>query len=158
MQEVYLTRAGADKLRKELDYLKTTRRRELSKEIGAAREHGDLRENAEYDAAKEAQALNETRIGELERKLSNVHIIEDMDLPDDRAYIGATVTVRDLDTDEESEYTLLSVEEADPDRNIISYTSPIGKGLLGHEIGDQVEIETPKRVFVFDVVDIRRDI
>ena len=158
MQEVYLTRAGADKLRKELDYLKTTRRRELSKEIGAAREHGDLRENAEYDAAKEAQALNETRIGELERKLSNVHIIEDMDLPDDRAYIGATVTVRDLDTDEESEYTLLSVEEADPDRNIISYTSPIGKGLLGHEIGDQVAIETPKRVFVFDVVDIRRDI
>jgi transcription elongation factor GreA len=81
-----------------------------------------------------------------------------MDLPDDCAYIGATVKVLNLDTDEEAEYTLLSVEEADPDKNTISYTSPIGKGLLGHEVGDQVEIETPKQVLVFEIIAIRRDL
>jgi transcription elongation factor GreA len=157
MDPLYLTRKGAEKLRKELAE-RETRRRDISAAIGTAREHGDISENAEYDSAKDAQALNETRISQLHGKLTRVQIIEDLGLAADRAYIGATLRVRDTDTGAERTFTLLSAEEAEPDRDVISYQSPIGKGLLGHEIGDEVEIEIPSGILHFEVLDIRREL
>ncbi len=106
--DTFLTRDGYEKLIKELEQLKKVRRRELSKAIGKAWEHGDISENAEYDAAKEAQALNEQRIAELESKLSRARIIEDENIPTDKTYIGATITLKDLDTEKELQYTLVS--------------------------------------------------
>jgi len=101
MDETYLTQEGYQKLVEELGLLKTVKRRQISKAIGEARAHGDIGENAEYDAAKEAQALNEQRIAELEGKLSRVRIIDDIDIPKDQVLIGATVKLKDLDTGEE---------------------------------------------------------
>ena len=113
MPEVYLTRAGYEKLREELEYLKGPKRREISKAIGEARAQGDLSENAEYDAAKEAQGYCEAHIAELEGKLSEVRIIEDMNIPSDKVYIGAIVSLEDLDSGETMQYTMVSPEEAD---------------------------------------------
>jgi len=142
-QEVYLTRAGYEKLFKELEFLKTTERRRISKAIGEARLQGDLSENAEYDAAKEAQGHCEARIAELEGKLSNVRIIEDQNIPSDKIYIGAIVTVKDLDQDAKETYMLVSPEEADFEHNKLSIFSPVGKGFLGKKPGDEVEITVP---------------
>jgi transcription elongation factor GreA len=154
---LYLTRKAAERLRKELAE-REAKRRELATAIGVAREHGDISENAEYDTAKDAQALNESRINQLHGKLTRVQIIEDLGLGDDRAYIGATVRVRDLDAGAERRITLLSAEEAEPDHDIISYQSPIGKGLLGREVGDEVEIETPGGTLRLEVLEITREL
>ena len=106
--EVYLTRAGFHKLQEQLESLKTTERQKIAKAIGEARAQGDISENAEYDAAKEAQAHNESRIAELESKLSNVRIIENENIPSDKVFIGAIVTLEDLDNDEQLTYMLVS--------------------------------------------------
>src|SRR3989338_254714 len=111
--DIYLTRAGFEKLQEELEFLKTVKRRQLAKEIAEARSHGDISENAEYDAAKEAQGLNEKKIAELEHKLSRDKILDYVDIPDDEALIGATVKLKDLDSGDEFEYTLVAEEEAD---------------------------------------------
>jgi transcription elongation factor GreA len=108
-----------------------------------ARSLGDLRENAEYQAAKEAQELNEKKIQELEYKLANAEIIEDLDIPKDEVRIGAKVKLLDLDTNEVEEYTLVSPDEAEPSQGLISVYSPIGKALLGHKVDDVVEIKVP---------------
>jgi transcription elongation factor GreA len=155
-KEVYLTREGYEKLRKELNYIKNVRRRELSKEIGAAREHGDLRENAEYDAAKEAMALNEERIALLEDQLTDVRIIEEMNIPSDKVYLGAKVTLKNAETEGIINYMLVSGLEADIDHGKISIASPIGKGLLGHKEGDLVEIEVPAGIINYEVIKISR--
>ena len=105
---IYLTFEGHERLLKELEFLKTVRRRQLSREIGIARSHGDISENAEYDAAKEAQAFNEKKIAELEEKLSRVQILDDRKIAKDEALLGATVKLKDLDSGEEIQYTLLS--------------------------------------------------
>lgn len=156
MGPTYLTREGYNKLKEELDYLKGPKRHEISKQIGEARAHGDISENAEYDAAKEAQAHTERRIVELEGKLANFRIIEDENFPDDRVCIGATVTVIDIQTDEEITYTLVSQVEADYKKGKISTTAPVGKALLGHEVGDAVKIKTPKGLKKYEIVDITR--
>ncbi len=155
-QEVYLTRAGYEKLLQELDFLKNTERRRISKAIGEARLQGDLSENAEYDAAKEAQAHCEARIAELEMKLANVRIIEDQNIPADKVYIGAVVTIEDLDTHEETVYTLVSPEEADFEQNKLSIFSPVGKGLMGHAEGDEVDIAVPAGALRYRIVKIER--
>ena len=157
MGEVYLTKKGYEKLSLELEHLKTVRRRELSKAIGTAREHGDLSENAEYDAAKDAQAHNEKRISELEEKLSRVCIIEDQDIPDGEVLIGATVKLKDLDTQEELEYTLVSEEESDYEQNKISITSPLGMGLLSHKEGEEVGIKVPAGILRYKILKISRE-
>lgn len=141
--EVYLTRAGLNKLQGQLEELKTTERQRIAKAIGEARAQGDISENAEYDAAKEAQAHNEARIAELEAKLANVRIIENENIPSDKVYIGARVTLKDLDSGEKIEYMLVSGEEADFEENKISVFSPIGKGLLGKKEGEEVAIKVP---------------
>jgi len=154
--DVYLTREGYEKLTKELEYLKTTKRRELSKAIGAARAHGDISENAEYDAAKEAQGLSEKKIAELEDKLSRGRILDDEDMPKDEVLLGATVTLRDLDTGEEVVYMLVSEEEADYTQGKISASSPVGQALLGHKVGSTLEIKVPAGILKYKVLKIWR--
>ncbi len=156
MAEVYLSRAGYEKLREELEYLKVTKRREISKAIGEARLQGDLSENAEYDAAKEAQGHCEARIAELEGKLSNVRIIEDLDIPADKVYIGAVVTLQDLDSGDALTYTMVSPEEADYEQNKLSIMSPIGKGLLGKREGEEVEVKVPAGTLKYKILKIER--
>ncbi len=154
--EVYLTRAGFQKLQQQLEALKTTERQKIAKAIGEARAQGDISENAEYDAAKDAQAHNESRIAELEGKLTNVRIIENEKIPSDKIYIGAIVTLEDLDNDETLEYMLVSPEEASYEENKISIFSPIGKGLLGHKAGETLEIKVPAGTLKYKVKKIKR--
>lgn len=156
MDNIYLTSKGYEKLRKELEFLKTTKRRELSKAIGEARDHGDISENAEYDAAKEAQGLNEKRIAELEEKLSGAQILDDANMPKDEVLIGATVKLKDLISGEEFQYTLVAEIEADFSQGKISVTSPVGKSLLGHKEKETVEIQVPAGVLKYKILGISR--
>jgi len=143
-------------LAEELEYLKTAKRREISKAIGAARAHGDITENADYDAAKDAQGYNEKRIAELESKLAGARIIEDENIPADQVLIGATVKIRDLDTEEEFEYTLVAEVEADYSQGKISVTSPVGSGLLNHKENEVVEITIPAGILRYKILKISR--
>ena len=154
--DVYLTREGFDKLKDELDHLKRIKRKEISKAIKRAREFGDISENAEYDAAKDAQAQNERKIAELEFKLSQARIIDDEDIPKDEVRIGATVSLKDSESGEELQYTLTSELEADFSQNKISIGSPIGRGLLGHKAGDEVEIQVPAGILKYKILKITR--
>jgi len=155
-QEVYLTRAGYEKIFKELENLKNVERRRISKAIGEARLQGDISENAEYDAAKDAQAHCEARIAELEGKLANVRIIEDQNIPADKVYIGATVSLQDMDNGEELKYMLVSPEEANYEENKISILSPIGKGLLGKAAGAEVSLKVPAGMLRYKILKIER--
>jgi transcription elongation factor GreA len=152
----YLTREGYEKLVKELEHLKTTRRRELSRAIGEARAHGDISENAEYDAAKEAQGLNEKRIAELEAKLATANILDDENISKDEVLIGATVKLKDMDCGDVLEYRLVADEEADYAANKISVTSPVGSALIGHKEKDVVEIRVPAGVLKYKILKISR--
>ena len=156
MDAIYLTPGGYDKLNKELDFLKKVRRRELSKEIGKARELGDISENAEYTAAKEAQGLNEKKIAELEDNLSRAQFLNDKNIPKDEALLGATVQLKDLDSGEEAQYTIVSELEANFSQGKISVTSPVGKGLLGHKINETVEIKVPAGILKYKILKITR--
>lgn len=155
-QPIYLTREGYKKIKEEHEYLSNTKRREISKAIGVARAHGDLKENAEYHAAKEEQGHIEARIALLSNHLSHVRIIEDENIPNDKVYIGSVVSLLDVDTDEEIQYTLLSEEEADISQNRISTTSPIGRGLLGRGEGDMTKIRIPSGVKEYEILKISR--
>ena len=153
---ITLTREGRDKICKELDTLKGEKRREIAKALAEARSHGDLSENAEYDAAKEAQAMNEKRIAELEDTLARARIIDEKDIPKDEALLGATVTVKDTSSGEEFDYMLVSEEESDFMENKISVSSPVGKALLGHKVGDEVRIEAPAGTMTYTITRITR--
>jgi len=153
-EETFLTKEGYEKLTKELHYLKTMRRREISKEIKEAREHGDISENAEYEAAKEKQAFVETRILQLETKLSQARIIDSKRIPKDRAYLGATVLLKNIESKEELRYTLVGGDEADSSEGKISIHSPMAKGLLGHKAGDRVEIRVPVGIRKYEILRI----
>jgi transcription elongation factor GreA len=156
MNEIYLTQKGHQKLVEELEYLKTVKRREISKAIGRAREHGDISENADYDAAKDAQALNEKRIAELESKLASARILDNENMSSDEVLIGATVRLKDLDSGEELEYMLVSEAEADYSQNKISVTSPVGAGLLNHKAGEIAEISIPAGLLRYKILSISR--
>ena len=156
MGGMHLTPEGYEKLRKELEYLKTVKRRELSKAIGEARAHGDISENAEYDAAKEAQGMNEKKISELDAKLAVAQIIDSSEMSKDEVLIGATVKLKDMDSGEELEYTIVAEEEADFAQNKISLQSPVGTGLLNHKKGDLVEIEVPRGILKYKILKISR--
>lgn len=158
MQEgrVKLTRVGFDKLKAELRELSTKKRRQIAEDLARARAFGDLRENAEYDAAKNAQAFNEARIAELSDRLSRAEMIDESQMDKTKALIGATVTLQDLDNEEELRYSLVSSEEADFKRNRISVDSPIGKGLLGHQVGEEVAIKVPAGTLRYKVLKIER--
>ena len=131
MEKVVLTREGFEKLSEELNYLKTTKRVEVAKMLETARAHGDLRENAEYDAAKLAKSQLEGRIAILEDKLSRVKIVDPQEMQHDKAFLGGSLKVKNLKSGDTSVYILVSQDEADLAAGKISVTSPIGKGLLG---------------------------
>lgn len=152
----YITRKGYHKLREEMEALKK-RRPLIAQEIKEAREKGDLKENAEYHAAKEEMAHNERRIAEVEAKLGGARILEDQgELPSDKAYIGATVTVKD-DTGSEARYTLVDPAESDPANGMISIHSPIGKSLLGQGIGTAVKVPIGKDGYRLTITAITRE-
>ncbi|MBI2095100.1 MAG: transcription elongation factor GreA [Candidatus Omnitrophica bacterium] len=156
VDKVPMTRQGYDKLIKELEHLKTVKRREIAADIAKARAFGDLRENAEYDAAKNSQALNEKRIGDIEEKLGRVQIIDEARIAGDQVFIGATVRLKDLKDGEELSYTIVTQDEANFDEGKISVTSPIAKGLLGLKEGDTAEIKIPAGVLRYKVLKITR--
>jgi transcription elongation factor GreA len=151
---IHLSEEGLEKLKAELHKLKYIDRPAVVEEIKKAREHGDLSENAEYDAAKEAQVHVERNISELEYKLSRAKVIKRDQVAKGKAYLFAKVTVIDLDDDEEEIFTLVSPEETDPDKNHISIKSPIGQGLLGKEMGDEVAIKVPAGVLKYKITKI----
>ncbi len=153
--DIYLTQEGYEKLVGGLEYLKTIKRRQLSKAVGEARLHGDISENAEYDAARDAQGHNEKQIVELEDKLARARIL-DKNIPGDEALIGATVKLKDMDTKEELEYTLVSELEADYAQGKISVTSPVGLGLLGSKENEIVEIKIPAGTLKYKIIKISR--
>lgn len=153
--DIYLTQEGYEKLVNELEHLKTTKRRALSKAIGEARAYGDISENAEYDAAKDAQAYNEKQVMELEDKLARVRIL-DKNISKEEVLIGAKVKLMDMDTQEELEYTLVSELEADYNQGKISVNSPVGDGLLGHKKNEVVEIKIPAGYLRYKIIEISR--
>jgi len=156
MSDIYLTEEGYQKLVTELERLKTVKRRQISKAVGEARDHGDISENAEYDAAKEDQAFNEKKISELEAKLVCARIYNNEDIPKDRILIGATVELKDLDTEEKMVYTLVSEVEADYRQGKISISSPVGRGLINHKEGEAIEIKIPAGILHYKVLKISR--
>ncbi len=156
MERVYLTRQGYENLSAELEHLKNVKRKEISQAIEQARSLGDLKENAEYHAAKEAMAANEKVIGELEDKLSRVEIVDEAGIAADKAYIGAKLRLVDLDTAAEIDYVLVGSEEADAASGLISVTSPVGKALLGHKENDVIEVEVPAGKLRYRIVKIAR--
>lgn len=153
-ETTFLTKEGHEKLTKELHHLKTERRREISKEIKEAREHGDISENAEFAAAKEKQSFVETRILQLESKLSQAQIIDSKNIPKDKVYLGVTVLLKNLESGEELKYTLLGGDEADSSEGKISVHSPLAQGLLGHGVGDRVEIQVPAGIRKYEILRI----
>jgi transcription elongation factor GreA len=153
---VYLTREKLSAMEQELRELKTTGRKTIAAKIAEARGHGDLSENAEYDAAKEEQQHLELKIARIEATLSRTKIIEAKDLPNDKIYILSKVLLKDLKTQEQCEYLLVSPEESDFDANKISVTSPIGKALLGKKKGDSVEVKVPVGILNYEILNISR--
>ncbi len=150
----YLTQEGYDKLKKQLESLKTDGRKEVADAIAEAREKGDLSENAEYDAAKDAQGMLELKINELEKTLSNARILDQNDLDDSQVRVLSTAEIKDVKTGRTVKYKLVSETEANLKEKKISVTSPIGKGLLGKKVGEIAEIQTPAGSKEFEVVKI----
>ncbi|MDX9758449.1 MAG: transcription elongation factor GreA [Bacteroidota bacterium] len=151
---VYLTRERLMELEKELQVMKGKGRAEMAAKIAEARSHGDLSENAEYDAAKEEQGLFELRISKLEELLSRARIIEKSDLPTDAVYILSDVTVEDLKKGGQFTYKLVSPEEADFEQNKLSVTSPIGRALLKKKIGDVIKVQVPAGTLEYRIVNV----
>ncbi|CAN5279336.1 transcription elongation factor GreA [soil metagenome] len=152
----YLTPEGLQKLKEEVAYLTTHARADISKQIGEAREKGDLSENAEYDAAKEAQGLLEARISKLQESLANARLLDDVDLDSSKALILSTVEVKNIKLGKVQTFTLVSENEADLKTGRLSVTSPIGKGLLGKSVGDVAEVTTPAGTIQFEILSIAR--
>lgn len=150
----YLTQGGYDRLRAELEELKSTGRQEAARAIAEARAQGDLSENAEYDAAKDAQGMLELKISEIETVLSNARVIDESQLNDSKVAILSNVTIKNLKTGKEMTYKLVSETEADAKQMRISVTSPIGQGLLGKIKGEVAKIQTPGGALEFEVVGI----
>ncbi|MBI4352831.1 MAG: transcription elongation factor GreA [Candidatus Omnitrophica bacterium] len=156
VEKILLTREGFEKLKKELERLKGAKRKEIGEDIARARAFGDLRENAEYETAKHNQALNEKRIVELEERLSLAEIVNDSKIPKDQVFIGATVLLKDLETNEEFLYAIVPHDEANFEEGKISVSSPIAKGLLGLKAGDEAEIRIPAGFLRYKVLNISR--
>jgi transcription elongation factor GreA len=149
-----MTRQGYQKLKKELEHLKSVERPQVIKAIEEARSHGDLSENAEYDAAKERQAFIEGRVSELGYKLGNAEIIDVDNLPKDRAVFACTVVLENVDTGEDVEYQLVGPEESNIGEGRISVTSPLGKAILGKKPGEEIMLNAPGGKRVYELVEI----
>ncbi len=154
--EVLLTQEGYDKLEQELEYLKTTERREITERIKVALGYGDLSENSEYDEAKNAQEANENKIAELEIKLRHAKIIDSSEIDTKTVQVGNTVDVLDMEFDENVTYTIVGSTEVDLEQNRISNESPIGSALIGSKKGQIVEAEVPAGTLKFKVLSIKK--
>ena len=152
----YYTAEGLKKLKDELHHMKTVLRPSISNQIAEARDKGDLSENAEYDAAKEAQGLLEMKIAKLETVISNARVLDDSNLDSSKVLILSKVKIKNTSNGMEMNYTLVAENEADIKQNKISVESPIGKGLLGKKQGDIADITTPVGVMKFEIVEISR--
>jgi len=150
----YLTQEGYDRLKSELEVLKTKGREEVAQAIAEARDKGDLSENAEYDAAKDAQGLLELKINEMEKTLANSRIIDKSQLDTSKVTILSTVTIKNKKTNKELSYMLVAESEANLKEKKISVNSPIGEGLLGKKIGDTAIVKTPAGEIEFEVMNI----
>ncbi|WP_040725429.1 transcription elongation factor GreA [Thiomicrorhabdus sp. Kp2] len=156
MQKHPMTKEGADALQAELNKLKKEDRPRITQAIADAREHGDLKENAEYHAAREQQGLAEARISQIEAQLSNAQIIDVTKLnPGGKIVFGATVTVLNIDTDEELTYKIVGNEESDVKANKISVNSPIARALIGKEEGDEVIVQAPSGNIDYEIIEIQ---
>jgi len=152
---VYLTKERLMELERELQELKSTGRKSIAAKIAEARSHGDLSENAEYDAAKEEQGLFELKISKLEKVLSRARIIDTSQFSNDQVHILSVVSIKNLKTKKIVEYTLVSPEEADFQAGKISVTSPVGQGLLGFKVGDKVKVKAPAGIMEFEILSIK---
>ena len=157
MSEIsYYTEEGLSNLKKEIKNLESVERPKISQQIAEARDKGDLSENAEYDAAKEAQGMLEARISKLKNKLANARLIDDSEIDDSKVFILSTVKIKNVKNSMEMTYTLVAENEADIRAGKISVDSPIGKGLLGKEVGKIADINTPAGIMKFEIVSIQR--
>jgi len=156
MEKIPMTLKGAEALRAELEQLKSVERPAVIKAIATAREHGDLKENAEYHAAREQQGFIEGRIQDIEGKLSNAQIIDPTTVAaGDRIVFGATVELLDLESDQEVTYQIVGVDEADIKLNKISVTSPIARALIGKELDDVADVQAPGGVREYEIIGIK---
>ena len=151
-----ITREGYDKLVAELEELVAVKRKEIAAQLGEAIAQGDLSENADYDAAKNAQAENEERIYKLENMLKSVRIIEESEIEADRVNLGQTVVVENIDTKDKFTYKIVGSNESDPLNGHISNESPVGRRLMGSRLGEEVEVEIPDGIIHLKVVEISR--
>ncbi len=151
---IYLSREGMEKLKDELNYLKSTERPKIINQIAEARDKGDLSENAEYDAAKEAQGLLEARIARLENELSKSRVLDEKNIDLSTAKLLTTVKIENIQSKQKMSYTLVSESEADLKNKKISISSPIGRGLMGKKVGEIVDISVPSGVIKFKILDI----
>ncbi|MDH3588364.1 MAG: transcription elongation factor GreA [Gammaproteobacteria bacterium] len=156
MNRIPLTASGAEMLREELSRLKKEERPKVIQAIAVAREHGDLKENAEYHAAREQQSFMEGRIKELEWVLSNAQVIDISTLdPGDRVVFGATIDLLEIDAEKEVTYQIVGQEEADINQGLISVTSPMARALIGREAGDEVEVAAPGGSRNYEILEVR---
>jgi len=156
MEKEPITTEGLEKLKKELKFLKEKKRPEIVSAIAEARSHGDLKENAEYHAAKEQQSHNEGRIQEIENSIATANVIDVTKLNNNgKVIFGSTVSLQNLDTNEKIEYKIVGKDEADLKQKLIYFKSPIGKGLIGKNKSDSVEITTPNGVKNFEISDVK---
>ena len=152
MKLYYFTEKGYQKLKNEIDDLEKYIKNVIAKEIATAREQGDLRENAEYEAAKDKQANYMAKLGQLQERFANARIIRKGDLPLDTVTLGKCVKIRDLNSGQEFDYTILGEGETDIDNGIISYQSPLAKALINHKIDDEVEVQLPRGIKHFRII------
>jgi len=155
LKESILTKEGYNALKKEIEDLSTRRRREVAERIKTAREFGDIAENAEYDAAKNEQAMLEARIAKLEERLAASRVIEKRDISKDVVSVGSTVRLRDVDAKQTVEYRIVGSAEANPAQLKLSNESPVGKAIMGHKKGDVVEAPTPRGAKKFKIMDVK---
>lgn len=153
---VYLTKERMREIEEELRYLQIHKRKEIAGKIADARSHGDLSENADYDAAKDEQGLLEMKIAKLSQILSKAQVIRADEFPDDKVYILSVVTVKNVATGKLITYKLVSAEEADFEQNKIAVTSPLGKSMMGKVVGDIAEVKVPDGVNKFEIVEISK--
>lgn len=153
---IYLSRERVVEIEQELHHLKSVGRAEVAQRIAEARSYGDLSENAEYDAAREAQQHLELKISKLEVTLSKTRVMDSSELPNDKVYVLSLVKLQDLKTKEVIEYRLVAPEEADFKKNKLSVTSPVGKGLLGKTVDEIVKIKVPAGELQYKILDIQR--
>ena len=154
MEKNVLTREGFNKLEEELEYLKATKRKEVSERIKQALAFGDLSENSEYDEAKNEQSLVESRILEIEALIKNVHVVDDREIDTNSVYIGSKVLVKDLDRNKNFEYKIVGTSEANPIEGKISSDSPIGASLLNKREKEKVRVHTPGGIRNFEILEI----